>query len=197
MSHDAPPSAARSQLVPSPPGSPPDRLWAYLRDRHATVITLTHPPCRTSDESRRVRAAAGHDVIGAKAVVMMAKVRGQPHRKPWLLVLPGDRQIDVRRVCSQIDGVKSLRLATAAELVDATDGLEPGMIPPLGPPVLPGVRSVLLDAGLLSYNRVGFNAATLTRSIVCTISELVRLTRANAILPITTDPPAAASGLQK
>ena len=60
-------------------------------------------------------------------------------------------------------GVKSLRFATADELLELT-GLVPGSVPPFGEPVLP--FSLYIDESIEANDRIAFNAGSLTDSLV-------------------------------
>ena len=80
-----------------------------------------------------------------------------------LLVLPADRKLDSAAVKRHL-GVKSIRFATAEELLEKT-GLVPGSVPPFGEPILP--FELYADASIGSrYDRVAFNAGSLTVSII-------------------------------
>lgn len=144
-------------------------LMAYLAARGTRYLAIGHPPCYTSAESARARAAAGEpDAIGAKALV----VKLQRDASFALLVLPGTSRLDSRAARRSLG---HFRFADADELLAVTDGLEPGSVPPFGRPCLPGVDAVYLDRQIVSSGKIGFNAAALDRSIVMATAEYLRL----------------------
>jgi prolyl-tRNA editing enzyme YbaK/EbsC (Cys-tRNA(Pro) deacylase) len=56
-----------------------------------------------------------------------------------------------------------------------TGGLVPGSVPPFAWPYLPGVRSIYFDESVCEYKKIGFNAATLDKSVVMKSSDYVEL----------------------
>jgi Ala-tRNA(Pro) deacylase len=170
--------------------SPCDRLLSFLHDRAVPFRLLEHPECRSADESTATRAAAGApESVGAKALLIRTE-SGQL----TVLVLPADRRLlskAVRRRAGQF------RFATPAELHEAT-GLEYGMVPPFGRPVFPAVSVLLVDEALLQAEVVGFNAASLTCSVVMACGDYVRVSRPDAVFAFSAGEPvlpAAAFGL--
>jgi len=113
-----------------------------------------HEPTHTSEASAQARGEPLK--IGAKALVVKCDDQFR------LFVLPADRKLDSSAV-KRLLGVKKLRFADAAELLELT-GLVPGSVPPFGPPVL--ALELTADLGLLENDRVAFNAGSLTTSIV-------------------------------
>ena len=81
-----------------------------------------HEPTHTSEASAQARGEPLK--IGAKALV----VKCDEHFR--LFVLPADRKLDSSAV-KRLLGVKKLRFADAAELMELT-GLVPGSVPPFG-----------------------------------------------------------------
>src|SRR6185369_1284460 len=85
-----------------------------------------------------------------------------------LFVLCADRKLDSAAVKRQL-AVKKVRFATAEELQELT-GLVPGTVPPFGPPILPFELFADVEVGQ-RYDRVAFNAGSLTDSIILPASD--------------------------
>lgn len=133
-----------------------DQIASHL---HALGITnyrrVEHAPTRTSAESAAVRGESME--IGAKALLLKAD-----NTDFMLFVMSAARQLDSRAIKDRFN-IKRFRFATPEELKDLT-GLVPGCVPPFGPPIMPFRLHV--DASILQLDRVAFNAATLTESII-------------------------------
>lgn len=116
---------------------------------------LEHVPTSTSEESAKVR---GEELgAGAKALLLRTDDCFR------LFVLPADRKLDSSAVKRHLKA-KSIRFATPEELAELT-GLVPGSVPPFGQPVLPFELFADQDIGV-RYDRVAFNAGSLTVSII-------------------------------
>src|SRR5271168_4245353 len=104
-----------------------DNILQLLRTAGVDFRKVEHEPTLTSEDSARAR---GEELgVGAKALLLRTDDCFR------LLVLPADRKLDSAAVKRHL-GVKSLRFATPAELLERT-GLLPGSVPPFGEPILP------------------------------------------------------------
>lgn len=113
-------------------------------------------------------AARGEPIeVGAKAMVVKVGDRFV------LLVLSAAKRIDSGAVKKRF-GVKSVRFATAPELLELT-GLVPGSVPPFGEPVL-GL-ALYMDEGVAGLARVAFNAASLTESITMATADYLAVAK--------------------
>ena len=122
-----------------------------------------HGPTRTSEESA---AARGEPLsVGGKALLL--RVKGEFR----LFVLSAARKLDSKKVQARF-GDKRIRFATAQELLQLT-GLVPGAVPPFGRPVLP--FDLYVDESITRNDRVAFNAGLLTRSIVLSREDYLRI----------------------
>lgn len=159
----------------------------YLMEIGVKPKFLTHPPCRSSAESRLARASAGEDVIGAKAIVLMVRRTAAKKREPWLAILPGDKRLEEKNIKSNDGSIKSIRFATDDELAFATGGLVPGTVPPLGKGFFPNITCVLLDDAFVreSTMSVGFNIGCHTQSAVLNASDLICIAKPNFVIPLT------------
>ena len=151
-------------------------LLEFLAHQGVSYQTFSHEVCRSSDECARVRSAhgAGH-AIGAKALVMRC-VRGGEMR---MFVLPGNRKLDNRALRERVG---SCRLASAAELLWVTGGLVPGAVPPLILPTMSEIRSIDVDVSLRDHHHIGFNAASLTQSVIMPTVDYFSLIGAGVVV---------------
>ncbi len=127
---------------------------------------IEHPPTRTSEESAQAR---GEELgVGAKALLLRTDGTFR------LFVLPADRRLDSAEVKREF-GVKQIRFATPEELLAET-GLVPGSVPPFGKPILP--FELFADTSIgIRYDRVAFNAGSLTWSIIMSAADWEKLAR--------------------
>ena len=139
--------------------SSPVTIDHIVNHLHALGITdyrrVEHPPTRTSAESAAVRGEPME--IGAKALLLKAD-----NTSFMLFVMSAARQLNSRAIKDHFN-IKRFRFATREELHEMT-GLVPGCVPPFGPPIMPFPLHV--DTSILTLDRVAFNAATLTESII-------------------------------
>lgn len=90
-----------------------------------------------------------------------------------LVVLPGDRKLDFKRV-AQVLGMKKATLASPDEAM-ATTGCAIGAIPPFVD--APGMRLVVDPDLVERFPEIAFNAGRLDRSIVLDSTDYVRIAR--------------------
>ena len=110
--------------------------------------------------------------VGAKALLLKTGDEFQ------LFVLPADRQLDAKKVKQELK-VRSIRFATKEELLELT-GLVPGSVPPFGFPVLPFKLYGDTAIGTVE-DKVAFNAASLTLSIVMKASDWKAVANARTV----------------
>ena len=141
----------------------PDSICAWLDGQRASYRRVLHPPTRTSEESARAR----HEPLecGAKALVLTFDDAAA------LFVLSAARRLD-NQLVRRLTGARQVRFATRDELLELT-GLEPGSVPPFGPPILP--LDLYVDTSIDALDRVAFNAASLTESLVMPRAEYMRV----------------------
>jgi len=123
---------------------------------------IRHAEARTTAELAAVRGLP----VGAGLKALLMKAGGA-----WTcLVVRADERTDNRRVRHAL-GAQKLRFLRAEEL--ASLGLEPGQVPPFGPPVLP--CRLVADAGVRQLDTVAFTAGTWTDSFVLATERWVAL----------------------
>lgn len=144
-------------------------LLEFLKFSGIDFKVLNHPPCRSSEESAAARASQGEaDAIGAKALV----IKKEANDEFALIVMPGVKKLDNKAARGVIG---SFRFAKPDELFTVTGGLIPGSVPPFAWPYLPGVQKIYFDESICGYKKIGFNAATLDKSVVMRSSDYVEL----------------------
>lgn len=128
--------------------------------------TCVHEVCRTSEESARVRKAAGlPDAIGAKALLCKVDWRGEAPAEFITFVLPGTHTLDKAKLKQGLPELKQFRFATAEELMELA-GVVPGCMPPFGQQIFTGIAKLYVSSQIQNFERVAFNAAKLDTSIV-------------------------------
>lgn len=142
------------------PSSLSIRLW--LDGMGVPYRHVTHGPTRTSEELALARGESLE--TGAKALLL------KTDESFGLFVLSASLQLDNGAVRRET-GARRVRFATRDELLELTS-LEPGSIPPFGFPILP--FELFLDDSILKLDRVAFNAASLTESLVMQRAEYQR-----------------------
>lgn len=154
-----------------------EAILAHLAECGAAPLRVVdHAETRTSEESA---AARGEPLsVGGKAILMKV---GDDFR---LFVLPADRKISAAAVRKHF-AVKNLRFATPEELFNRT-GLVPGSVPPFGRPVMP--FDLYVDPAVTENDRIAFNAASLTRSIVLATADYLAAARPE-VFPFADPPP--------
>ncbi len=126
-------------------------------------FVYSHPECRTSEESARVRKEAGMpDAVGAKA--LLCKVDFKSGSEFVVFVLPGTHVIDKVKLKSGLPELKQFRFSTKEELVDIA-GVVPGCMPPFGNQIFDKVQKLYVSESLKNFPRIAFNAAKLDTSI--------------------------------
>jgi len=146
------------------PGNPKLSLIIELLDGEGVSYRrISHEPTRTSEDSARARGEALE--TGGKALLLKA---GEAFS---VFVLSAALKLDSQAVKKRL-GVKSLRFATADELMDLT-GLVPGSVPPFGEPVLP--FPLFVDESIEANDRIAFNAGSLTDSVVLSTVDYLRV----------------------
>lgn len=128
------------------------KIIDLLAKNNCWFETFEHEPVTTSEEAAQVRH--GYSLTqGAKALIMYIKT-SQKDAKFIMLVVPGDRRFDNQKV-KKLLGIKDFRFATKDEIVQVTDGVEIGGVPPFGN--LFGIE-VIADPKLFKHESIVFNA---------------------------------------
>jgi prolyl-tRNA editing enzyme YbaK/EbsC (Cys-tRNA(Pro) deacylase) len=142
------------------------KIRTWLQAEGIQFREVHHEPTRTSEDSARAR---GEELrVGGKALLIKVD---ETYR---VFVLSADRKLDSAAIKRHF-GAKKTRFATPEELAELT-GLVPGSVPPFGAPILP--FPLYTDPSVFSNERIAFNAASLTDSIVMLSSDYRRIAAA-------------------
>lgn len=135
-----------------------------LEDHNIKLVSLDHPPSKTSEESEIVRANAGYpNVMGAKA--LLTKLYFKDGERYATIVLPGTHILDRGKLIGQIPNLKKIRFVTPEEMTKLA-GVIPGCMPPFAAPIFPDIPVLIIASALRAYDQLGFNAAYLEKSIL-------------------------------
>jgi len=137
----------------------------WLRREAVAFREVHHAPTRTSEESALAR---GEELrIGGKALLIKVDADFR------LFVLSAHRKLDSAAIRTHFQAKKT-RFASPEELLQLT-GLLPGSVPPFGAPILP--FPLYTDPSVFENQRIAFNAASLTDSIIMGIDDYRRLAK--------------------
>jgi Ala-tRNA(Pro) deacylase len=139
----------------------------YKLDEHEATIT--------SEDAARIRGVS--QSTGAKS--MIAKTKD----KFVLLVLPGDKRIDWRKV-KNILSVKDISLASEGEVLEKT-GLVRGSVAPFGSLL---EMEEYFDESLLKNEYLNLNAGSVNHSITLKTQDLIKITNPNIVSFVVNDP---------
>ncbi len=115
-----------------------------------------------------------------KTLVVM---RETPHGKPLLVMVPANREIDLRMLAKSV-GEKKLRMATQREAEQLT-GLQVGGISALA--LLNRGFEICLDRPALALDQIHISGGVRGLDLKLRVSDLVQLTRAKTVDATGTD----------
>jgi Ala-tRNA(Pro) deacylase len=155
----------------------PEDLLAFLDSLAIPTSTVDHPPLFTVEESTALRG----DIPGGHAKNLFVKDKKS---RLFLLVLPEDAEVDLKRVHERIGGQGRVSFGSA-ELLGEVWGVRPGAVTPFGAINDPGGRvTVVLDAGLMAHERLNFHPLVNTRTTGLASADLVKFLRATGHDPL-------------
>ena len=146
-----------------------EKIKELLIENNIPYKEFRHKPVRTSEEADEVRPEYKL-CQGAKAIIITAKFK-ENRRGVFMLVLPADRHIDSKKV-RKILRCKSFSFTSEEEVIEITNGVLPGGVPPFGN--LFGLK-VLVDPSLSSNEEIIFNAGEKKVSIAMKFKDYERL----------------------
>jgi Ala-tRNA(Pro) deacylase len=145
-----------------------ENLVSLLEAEGARFRVIEHPPEGKSDLVAQIRGTTPGQ--GAKAMLCRNKDGGG---ELALVVLPGDRKLDFKKVAEAL-GVKKATLASPQDAMEAT-GCVIGAIPPFAE--APHLRLIVDPALIENHDDIAFNAGRLDRSIVLNAEDYVRIAK--------------------
>lgn len=142
-----------------------ETLVELLEAHKARFRMIEHPAEGKSDLVAQIRGTAPGQ--GAKAMLCKSKAGNGCLA---LLVLPGDRKLDFKKVADAL-GIKKATLASPEEAMAATGNVI-GAIPPFADAGI----ALWVDPSLVNtYDEIAFNAGRLDRSIVLDTKDYLRI----------------------
>ncbi|PIR61882.1 MAG: hypothetical protein COU66_01405 [Candidatus Pacebacteria bacterium CG10_big_fil_rev_8_21_14_0_10_44_11] len=135
------------------------QILQLLRDTNCWFETFEHSPVRTSEEAAKLRD--GYTLQqGAKALVFRVKIFNS-NKKFVMLVVPGDARFNTNKV-KKLFSAKDIRFATEEEVIQLTNGVLPGGVPPFGNLF---DLAVIADPTLFENEKIIFNAGDRSFSV--------------------------------
>lgn len=142
-----------------------NKIKDLLNSNSINFKEVHHKPAKTSQEAAHAR---GEDLsIGGKALVLKIDDSFK------IFVLSAAKKLDSAAIKKRFN-IKRLRFANRDELLELT-GLEPGSIPPFGPPLFD--LELFVDNSIVKNERIAFNAGTHTDSIIMSVKDYLELTK--------------------
>jgi len=143
-------------------------IQKLLKENDIQYREFHHKPVRTSQEADDVRPDFTMQQ-GAKAIIIKARIgKG---KKFVMLVLPGDKRIDSKKTKKMLN-CKSFSFASEDEVIEITNGVIPGGVPPFGNLFdLP----VYIDPTLSENETIIFNAGDRSVSIAMKYRDYERI----------------------
>lgn len=122
-----------------------------LKDNTVWYERFEHEAVRTSEEAAAVRR--NYDISqGTKALIIRTKKNGE--KQFAMIVVSGDKKFDTKKA-KEVLKAKDIRFATEDEVLEITDGVKPGGVPPFGNLFnLP----VYADDSVFTHEKIIFNA---------------------------------------
>ena len=145
------------------------QITQLLDEHDCSYETFEHDPVRTSEEAAHTRPGYSLNQ-GAKAIILRVK-RSKKDKFFIMLILPANLQFDKQKVKAYFEA-KDIRFATEDEVIDLTDGVMPGGVPPFGN--LFGLP-VHVTPQLFDNERIVFNAGDPRFSVAMYSKDFRRL----------------------
>jgi prolyl-tRNA editing enzyme YbaK/EbsC (Cys-tRNA(Pro) deacylase) len=152
-----------------------ETIQKLLTDSDSWFETFEHEPVRTSEEAAKARP--GYSLHqGAKAMVVRIK-KSKSDKEFVMLVFPADLRFDNKKVKDYFHA-KDIRFATEQEVIEITDGVKIGAVPPFGN--LFNIK-VVVDPKLLKNEKIIFNAGDRSFSIAMKSKDYKKLVNPKVI----------------
>ncbi len=149
------------------------KIIELLKASNFWFETFEHEPVKTSEEAAKIRP--GYTLQqGAKAMIVRIK-KSNSDKKFVMLVLPGNLRFDNSKV-KAIFGTKDVRFATEDEILNLTDGVQAGGVPPFGN--IFGLE-VVADPKLFDNDVIIFNAGDRRFSVAMKSMDYKRVVMPN------------------
>lgn len=139
-----------------------------LDKQRVSYDVVTYPPAERDAEKLA-------ELFGVPAAdVFKSLVVAREPEKPLLVMVPADRQLDLKKL-AQVVGAKKLKMATQAEAERLT-GLQVGGISPLA--LLNKGFMMIIDASAESHTHIFVSAGQKGINLKLPVADLLRITQA-------------------
>lgn len=135
-----------------------NQIVTLLKQNNIWFETFEHAPVKTSEEAAKTRPGYTLEQ-GAKALIVRAKTKEE--KIFVMLVMPAHLRLDTKKAKQYLLS-KDLRFATEEEVVQITNGIQVGGVPPFGN--LCNIK-VIVDPKLFLNEKIVFNAGDRSFSI--------------------------------
>lgn len=145
------------------------QITDLLTNNNCWFEIFKHKPVKTSEEAAEIRT--GYSLKqGAKALIVRIKPSAS-NKEFVMLVFPSDLRFDSKKV-KEYFRAKNIRFATSQEVIDVTDGVKIGGIPPFGHLFK---LKVVVDPRLFKNKKIIFNAGDRKFSVAMKSADYKRL----------------------
>ncbi len=151
-----------------------EKIEALLNEQGIEYKKFEHESVRTSEEAARVRPEYSL-AQGAKALIIRVKKNGEKYFVQ--IVVPGDARFDSKKA-RDVLGTPDIRFASEEEVMEITNGVQPGGVPPFG--TLWNLP-VYCDTRVVENEEIIFNAGDRSVSIALSAREWERVVKPNVI----------------
>lgn len=142
-----------------------NRIIELLKNNNIQYEEYRHQPVISSEDAQRVRGDASLSQ-GAKAIVIKLKESNYV-----LVVLQGDKRINSKKI-KQYFKVSEFRFANEEELINVTNGVLRGGVPPFGSVM--GLQTYV-DKQLLTNEYIFFNAGSRSISMKLNTKDYIEI----------------------
>jgi len=132
-------------------------LTNFFENKMIDYLVINHESGGKCEEVAKIRGTE----VGQGAKALVCKIKEVMSPQYLLVVIPGDRQLDFKKLASEL-GVKKISLATIDEVYNLTYCV-PGAVPPFS---FHEDMKLVADPSLFQrFDEIAFNAGSLERSI--------------------------------
>lgn len=144
----------------------------FLEGKKVAYEVLAYP--NTMRDAAEIAMLKGIPAGQVCKTLVVQPPAGDPRAKPMLVMVPADRQLDLKKLAKAI-GTKKLKMATHTE-AEALTGLQVGGISPL---VLVNKGfAIYLDEGARPYSHIYISAAQKGLNLKVAVKDLLKVTGA-------------------
>ena len=128
------------------------KIKSLLSENGFWFETFEHEPVRTSEEASKIRT--GYKLEQGTKALIVKVYKSHDGEDFAMMIVRGSDRFDEKKVKDLLN-IKEFRFATEQEVIELTDGVLPGGVPPFGN--LFGLK-VFVDKRVLENEKIVFNA---------------------------------------